>query len=385
MTRSSVIGTRWPALDGVRAIAVLLVVAYHLELPYSPRGGAIGVTVFFTLSGFLITSILLREADDTGSIHLPSFFMRRLLRLVPALTVLCAVVWLWATATDLGDRTTAAVPWVMLYAGNWERVLNGWGTLGALEHAWSLGVEEQFYLVWPLCVLAAGALLRRRHRAVGVLVLSLLGAAASLVWRLHVWSDADPTQSAVRLYNGTDAVADQLLLGCAVAATLHLVRRRRLSSTVRRSVGALGLPALLFLVWVAAFRPGGTSVSNTRLYLTYGSAAFALAGAALVASAVLAPRAPLSRLLATPALVEIGKRSYGLYLWHYPIWIAVGVELDDLGLNARRLVVVLASAAATALSYRFVEQPALRLKPRFDRGRPASGARSDVVEVAPGR
>ena len=257
VTRSSVIGTRWPALDGVRAIAVLLVVAYHLELPYSPRGGAIGVTMFFTLSGFLITSILLREADHTGSIHLPSFFMRRLLRLVPGLTVLCAVVWLWATATDLGDRTSAAVPWVVLYAGNWERVLNGWGSLGALEHAWSLGVEEQFYLVWPLCVLGVGALLRPANRAVGVLVASLLGAAASLVWRLHLWSDADPTQSAARLYNGTDAVADQLLLGCALAAAVHLVRRRPPPPALRAWIGTLGVPALAFLAGWRRSAPAG--------------------------------------------------------------------------------------------------------------------------------
>jgi peptidoglycan/LPS O-acetylase OafA/YrhL len=152
---------------------------------------------------------------------------------------------------------------------------------------------------------------------------------------------------------------------------------------VRASVGLLGLPALAFLLWVAAFRPGGPSTSNTRLYLTYGSAAFALAGAALLASAVLAPGAPLSRLLATRPLVEIGKRSYGLYLWHYPVWVAVSVELDGLGINARRLIVVVASAGMTVLSYRFVEQPALRWKRRFERGGAGPISRSDVVEVAP--
>jgi peptidoglycan/LPS O-acetylase OafA/YrhL len=364
-------GARWPALDGVRGIAVLLVVAYHLELPHSPRGGAIGVTMFFSLSGFLITSLLLREADERGSIDLPSFSMRRVLRLVPALTALCAALLVWTIASDPVDRTRAALPWVVLYAGNWERVLHGMGSLGALEHAWSLGVEEQFYLLWPLCVLALGIVARPASRAAGVLVGSLAGAALSLAWRVHLWNPADPVQSAARLYNGTDAVADQLLLGCALAAALHLLRRSRAQGSVRRVAAALGVPALAYLCWIAAFRPGGTSVGNTRLYLTYGATTFALASTLLVASAVLAPTAPLSRLLATRPLVAIGQRSYGIYLWHYPLIVAVGSDLPDLTRDQQRLLVVAATAVATVASYRFVEQPALRWKRRFERVHPA--------------
>jgi peptidoglycan/LPS O-acetylase OafA/YrhL len=362
---------RWPALDGLRALAVLYVVAYHLGLPYSVRGGSIGVTIFFALSGFLITSLLLRESDELGSIHLPAFFMRRALRLLPALVVLCAAVWTWAVVSDVHDRTRAAVPWVLLYAGNWERVIHSWGSLGALEHAWSLGVEEQFYVVWPLVVVLVGVLAPRARRATAVLVTSLAGAALSLVWRVHLWSDADPTQSAVRLYNGTDAVADQLLLGCALAAALHLVRARPLGPAVARAVRWSAIPALAFLTWVAAFRPGGPSSSNTRLYLTYGSTAFTLATVAIIASIVLAPGAPLSRLLSSPPLRAVGTRSYGIYLWHYPLIVAIDLELSSLPHNARRLLVVASCALITLASYRFVEQPALRVKRRFQRVRPA--------------
>jgi peptidoglycan/LPS O-acetylase OafA/YrhL len=368
---------RWPALDGVRGIAVLLVVAYHLGLPHSSRGGAIGVTMFFSLSGFLITSLLLREADQRGSIDLPSFSMRRVLRLVPALTVLCAGVLVWTIASDPVDRTRAAVPWVVLYAGNWERVIHGMGSLGALEHAWSLGVEEQFYLLWPLCVLGLGVIARPASRAAGVLVGSLIGAVLSLAWRVHLWNPDDPFHSVGRLYNGTDAVADQLLLGCALAAALHLLRGRAGGRVgVRRAAGAVGLPAVAYLVWIAAFRPGGTSVDNTRLYLTYGASTFALASALLVASAVLAPTTPLSRLLATRPLVAIGQRSYGIYLWHYPLIVAIGSDLPDLDRNAQRLLVVGATALVTMASYRFVEQPALRWKRRFERVRPGEPRRA---------
>lgn len=372
-------------------MAVALVVAYHLELPYSERGGTIGVTMFFALSGFLITSILLDEAEARGSIHLPSFSMRRVLRLVPALTVVCLVVGTWAAATDLGDRTTAGLPWVLLYVGNWGRVIEGWGSLGAFEHAWSLGVEEQFYLVWPVTLIVLGALVRWRDLASRVLVVSLGGAAASLAWRLHLWDGADPVQSAARLYNGTDAVADQLLLGGALAAGLHLLRRRGVPLALRRVAVPAGTAALAFLLWVAAFRPGGDSMANTRLYLTWGATAFAVASTLLVASAVLVPRAPLSRLLATRPIVAVGQRSYGAYLWHYPLIVLLAHEAPGLGTNTRRVLAVAATAAVTALSYRYVEQPALRRKARFERVRaepaPAGGAGrgSDVVEVAPGR
>ena len=350
---------------------MLAVVAYHLGLPFSIRGGAIGVTVFFGLSGFLITTLLLREGDDLGSIRLRSFFMRRALRLLPALVVLCAAVFAWAAVGRLHDRTAAAIPWVLLYGGNWERVINGWGSLGALEHAWSLAVEEQFYVAWPLCVIAVAALAGAARRAQAVLVTSLVGAAVSLAWRVHLWHPADPVQSAVRLYNGTDAVADQLLLGCALAAALHLMRDRPPTPAVRTAAATIGAGALALLAWVAMFRPGGPSSANTRLYLTYGSTVFSLAAVALVASTVLAPHAPLSALLSSRPLGAIGARSYGIYLWHYPLIVFIDRELSSWGANPRRVLAVAACAAITEGSFRWVERPALRLKRRFDRRGPA--------------
>ncbi|HEY1116399.1 MAG TPA: acyltransferase, partial [Acidimicrobiales bacterium] len=202
----------WPALDGMRGVAVLLVIAYHGERSLAPRGGAIGVTMFFTLSGFLITTLLLRERASTGRIGLGRFYWRRALRLLPALVTLVAVTSAYALVTDNHERTLGAALPVLLYVGNWVRTLHDTEGLGLLEHTWSLSVEEQFYLVWPLAVLGAAALVSKARQAEAVLALAVGGSLASLLWRLQLWDAEEPRWSAARLYNGTDAVADQLLV-----------------------------------------------------------------------------------------------------------------------------------------------------------------------------
>ncbi len=356
----------WPALDGVRAVAVLLVLAYHLELPYSPRGGSIGVTMFFALSGFLITSLLLAEAERTSTVSLGRFYARRAMRLLPALVVVIATVTAYAVATDRGDDTVSAAPAVVLYVSNWVRAIDGFGTLGLFEHLWSLSVEEQFYLVWPVLVIAAAAV-AARHRAEAVLATALAGSIASFVLRLRLWDGDDPAASAARLYNGIDTVADQLLVGCAFAALLHLLERApdpRGLAMLRRSLAVVAPLALVFLVWVAAFRPGGTSVDNNRLYLTWGAPVFAAAALAVVGDGVLSPRGRLATALSAPPLVGLGKISYGLYLWHYPVIVVLGERMTGQPSWVRWTVATAVSLALAIISWHIVERPWLRRKPR---------------------
>lgn len=369
----------WPALDGFRAVAVLLVFGYHLALPFAPRGGSIGVTMFFTLSGFLITSLLLNEHASTGTIGLRGFYRRRLLRLVPAMAVLIAVVGAYAAVSGRSPKTVDGLVPVALYVGNWVRAINGFDHLGLLEHTWSLAVEEQFYLLWPLIVLGVAALVSTRWRPVAVLVTALAGSVLSLVWRLQLWDVDDHRASAARLYNGTDTVADQLLLGCALAAGLHLLDRRTGVDRTAGSrwpvfLGAVAAPvALTFLIWVSSFRPGGTGQANDRLYLTWGGAAFALAAAVVIAAGVLAPRSPLSRVLSLGPLVAIGKVSYGIYLWHYPLILLSRDHLGDRADVVQGTVAVTLTVVAVVLSWRFVEKPFLARK---SKRRPAPGSGS---------
>ncbi len=381
----------WPALDGVRAIAVALVVAYHLAPAAVQRGGTIGVTMFFTLSGFLITSLLLAEADRTGRVSLARFYARRALRLLPALFVLVPVVVGYAAISHRQDDTISAAPAVLLYVGNWVRAFQGFNTLGMLEHAWSLAVEEQFYVAWPLVVVGVALLVGRKRRAVAVLIAAAVGAAASLAVRLALWSDLDPAGSAARLVNGTDAVADQLLIGCALAAGLHLLAARRapsdrrepLSAPVRSALRLLGPAALAFLVWVSITRPGGTSVANNRLYLTWGATAFALSAAVVVLVSVVDEHSPLSRVLSLSPLVAIGRVSYGIYLWHYPAILVVQSEMERSSATVQRATALVLTTVATVASWRFVERPAIarkqRLHPPSDQDRTATVAPPPAV------
>ncbi len=365
----------WPALDGMRGVAVLLVLAYHGERSLAPRGGAIGVTMFFTLSGFLITTLLLREREKTGRVSLPRFYWRRALRLLPALVVLVAVTSGYAWVTGNQERTLDAALPVLLYVGNWMRTLRDSEGLGLLEHTWSLSVEEQFYLVWPLALLAAAAVVAKARQAEAVLALAVGGSLLSLWWRLQLWDVDEPRWSAARLYNGTDAVADQLLVGAALAAGLAIWDRRsarRAGGTEARPVpegrafgwvGAVAAPAALaYLVYVARVHPGGDSLANDRRYLEWGSLTFALAAAVIVLASVRAGDRWLPRLLSAAPLVAVGKVSYGLYLWHFPVILVVDEQLPDAPTAARATTVLVGTAVCTVASWVLVERPFLALK-----------------------
>jgi peptidoglycan/LPS O-acetylase OafA/YrhL len=342
-------------LDGLRAVAVLAVVLYHLNVGWA-SGGLLGVGVFFVLSGYLITDLLLAEREREGAIALGRFWLRRARRLLPALWVMLVVVTLWIAFLDppqvAGLR--GALLAALLYFSNWWYAFQhvsyfaSFGPPSPLGHLWSLAVEEQFYLVWPLLLILAIRFVHRRWLLTGLVVLAAVVSAWAMAAIFQPGSD--PT----RVYEGTDTRAFQLLIG----ATLAFVwPSRRLSGSLsalrRRGLDALGAVGVAVIV---------AMVIDTNEYETFlyrgGMVILSLATVAVVA--VLAhPSTLLSRILGVPPLRWIGVRSYGIYLWHYPIIVltspTVGAASPLLTLGQ-----VGATVAVAALSWRFVEEPIRR-------------------------
>ena len=346
-----------PGLDGVRALAVVIVVGYHLGVEWLP-GGLLGVGMFFTLSGFLITHILLTTWDERGDLDMRTFWSRRARRLLPALIlVLLSVLVASALVApgDLGERFGESVA-AMFYVSNWTTIasddsyFDAFATPGPLDHLWSLAVEEQFYIVWPLVLFGLLTVLRRRiHRAA---LVTLAVAAASFVWMSIV---ADPGFDNTRAYEGTDTRAGGLLIGAALAM---IWRPDRLTAEVtagaRRVVDGVGVVSLAVLTWLVVT----TDPFSLSLYRG-GLLALSVATALLVA-AVVHPASRLGAGLAAAPLVWIGERSYGIYLWHLPILaFTPDTLLADAPLVRGALQVGL-SLGLAALSWTVVEDPIRR-------------------------
>lgn len=343
-----------PALDGLRAVAVIAVMAFHGGISWAP-GGFLGVDVFFVLSGFLITTLLLRERVADGRVDLRAFWVRRLRRLLPALLLLLVVVgatapWLVERSQMRSVRGDALAS--LGYVANWRFVLTEQsyfaGTPSPLRHLWSLSVEEQWYLLFPIVI----ALCLRRTRWFPFVLAGLVAATiASAVWMATLArGPVDPS----RAYYGTDTRAHSLLVGAVlafVAAQWPLHRYRRILS-VAGLVGAAAVVAAFALVHEA----DGWMYQGGFLLL-----AVATAG---VVGAVALPQhdTPLARVLALAPLVAIGQISYGLYLWHWPVNVALTPErtgLDGDGWWHEPALLALRTAVAVALalaSYHLVEQ-----------------------------
>ena len=341
-----------PALDGIRGVAVLLVIARHLNAPVIRSGGAVGVGLFFGLSGYLITSLLVEERHLTSRVRLGQFYLRRFFRLIPALLLMLACVV--ALGEALGSPGIGRDSlYALFYASNWAQIAGGY--FPALAQTWSLAVEEHFYLVWPAVFLCAWRLGGRR----AALAAAACGAVAALVLRLSLF---EAGAAAVRLQYGSDDRADAILIGAA-AALLTAGHVRQPPRWL-----AYGSWAVLCALLIAA--PVG------GLMLTAGFTLVAIASAVIATDAA-AGRSLAARLLRTKPLVAVGTVSYGLYLWHFPI-----IHLLEPGLSAHLphalavVVVVILFTAAALLSYVLVERPALALKRRrFERrGRQAAGA-----------
>jgi peptidoglycan/LPS O-acetylase OafA/YrhL len=358
--------TRWSGLDGLRGFAVLLVLACHFGL--HAQGGIVGVDVFFVISGFLITSLLLKEREKTGRISFRDFWVRRAYRLFPALV--CAIVFAvllskWALPAER-HQTLLAIPPVLLYIGNWWAVFGPQHSLGLLSPDWSLAVEEQFYVVWPLvAALWLAHTAHRRRAAIVIGVLSVLDVvllfAASSV--LH-WSN---------VYMRTDTHAMGLLAGSALA--LFLTRGHAVMLTPRRArnLQRLALLAVLAIVGVAlAVRqtPAAEPPMLVALAITMGT----LAAVVLLVGLVLVPNGWLTQLFENRVAKWIGVRSYGIYLFNYPIAVILLAHLHTHNLSRLTLTGfgIMASIAVAAASYRWVERPFLARKARYSAARTAS-------------
>ena len=337
-----------PALDGVRAVAALLVVFFHLRLGFS--NGDIGVDVFFVLSGFLITGILLRAADR-GRVSFKTFYWRRALRLLPVYFVVVAVSVTVAFIGDLGGGTLRGAVSSLFYVSNW--VAGGGYGLGLLAHTWSLSIEEQFYLIWPLTLVLL-LLWVRGDRSKSVLAVAGLIALcyASIV---VCWAAGAAEGFA---WNLTPARGMQLLFGCLLALLLSRPGEIRLPPRARRLPDAVGLASIAGLLVIANFWNSGGWL---EMLVQWPLVAVLTV---LVLFACVAPGPSLVQgLLSLPAIVAIGKVSYGLYLWHFPVMYALDDTLGMDNWGAKVLAVVL-TAAIVPLSYRYLELPFLRMKNR---------------------
>ncbi|KQN98982.1 acyltransferase family protein [Paenibacillus sp. Leaf72] len=341
-------------LDGIRAVAVIAVIVYHLHPGWMP-GGLLGVGIFFVLSGYLITSILMHELEQHGKIDLKAFWARRAKRLLPGMlfmiTVTGAATLLFAYPhwspflTDL--------PGVLLYVSNWWLILHNvsyfesFGPASPLGHLWSLAVEEQFYLVWPLMLLVGLRFLKRRRALLlGILVLTLLSAAA-MAWLYE--PDSDPS----RVYYGTDTRMFGLLMGAVLALIWPFHKLKpRVSNEARLTLDIIGGTALLLTLLAFWY----TNEYQPFLYLG-GMLLLSVVSMLLIMTAA-HPASRIGRLLSIPPLRFIGVRSYGLYLWHYPVVILTGPAVDTGEVSVMRLSlqVVLMLVLAT-VSYKYVEQP----------------------------
>jgi peptidoglycan/LPS O-acetylase OafA/YrhL len=334
-----------PALDGIRAIAILLVLALHGRLL---DGGFLGVDLFFVLSGFLITALLLQEWERAGAISLRRFYLRRARRLLPALATAVsgvALIYVVLPHVNRGLGFGLSFAAVAGYAGNWVAAVTPGRPLGLLSHTWSLAIEEQFYIVWPLLLVLA---LRGRCPRALLGTLLLLAAATSAVDRYLVWRGGHPRWA----YYGTDAHADGLVLGCATLLLVFHGRSRLLRAYLQRSeVAIIAIAAVSFAVaWLrfdaTATYAGGIALVN-------------IAAAVLIAHVVLAPTRPAAKLLSLSPLAWIGARSYGIYLYHFPIFFSVAPETVHLDRYSFVAVVTPITLVAAAVSYRFIERPLL--------------------------
>jgi peptidoglycan/LPS O-acetylase OafA/YrhL len=346
---ASGVSARVGALDGIRAIAVLAVLAFHGGISEA-AGGMFGVDVFFVLSGFLITGLLLSEHARSGRIGLKHFWARRARRLLPALVVTVAgalALARWGGGAPLSQVRGDAIG-ALLYVSNWHLILahqnyfNRYGAPSPLLHTWSLGIEEQFYLFWPLIVVA---LLRRRGpKAVTRTAVAGALTSSGLMWLLDAVGEDKS-----RLYFGTDTRAQSLLVGAALAG--YLATRREGVKLNRGWVAGFGLVSLAGLAWMIH------AVGDTPWIYDGGFLLVAICAAGLVASAVLTPAGLLSRVLSVRPLVAIGRISYGLYLYHWPLFLWLNgprVGLTGWPLRSVQLVVTFAVAI---ISWFVIEEP----------------------------
>jgi len=344
------------SLDGLRAVAVGIVMIAHAGLPY-PRSGGVGVDIFFVLSGFLITGILAKEFRDYGSISRKNFYVRRFLRLTPCLLA-CLLLFVGLSAFLAGHVRWDVVGICLTYTGDYARALFDYD-LQSMGHGWSLAIEEQYYLVWPLAIIL---LERASGNNVTKFLILLATALAFSTYRAVMVG----TFSAARIYYALDTHVDGLIFGSALAYFRPYL------------IGENPLPPFAYklLSWVAV-----PLLTGATLYLMrkitwwdpwmgrYGFTFVAIAAGILIIDLTTSPVSLARPVLENRVLVYIGKISYGLYLYHLPIYDFLGNELSDQPRVVKVTIVMLVSLAVAAASYHFYEKKFLGLKRHFGHAR----------------
>jgi len=349
-----------PGLDGLRALAVVLVLLFHNGFDWA-RGGFLGVSVFFTLSGYLITSLLLEERRGRGGIALVPFWRRRFRRLLPAsLVCMVLVIAFGVFAADPTQRAELAgdITASLAYVANWWFLASGqsyaelFAAPSPLLHFWSLAIEEQFYLLLPL---AAFALLGRRRHAVRNFTLVIAAITAVCVALPFVFALSDDW-----IYYATPTRAPELLTGVLLAVVVsNRDWRNRLTSATARSTTSVATTIIGIAALAATLTLAATTTTSSSWLYRGGLPAFSVVSIALIVGAH-NPHSPLTRLLSTSPVRHLGHISYGVYLYHWPIFLWLDparTSLDGWALFAVRMVVTLTLAE---LSYRFVEMPIRR-------------------------
>lgn len=343
-------------LDGIRAIAVIMVLSYHLKLALF-KSGFLGVTVFFVLSGYLITGILISEVEEEGTIDLKNFWLRRIRRLVPAVMSMAVVIIFVSAVVNRVIFTKGCKDFLASVLGfnNWWQIFNkvsyfeAAGVPSPFTHCWSLAIETQFYLIYPLILLGIYKLAKSRgegraKRGLLFAGVTLLLALISVILMIVLF---DPQQDDSRVYYGTDTRAFSLLFG-ALLAILWEYRMvpRRLSASVNMVLGSVSFAVLLVMT---------IAINGSSNFWYRGGQFLGTILTVLMVYAVSGRKTWLSRFLSNPVLKWIGDRSYSIYLWHYPI-----ILLISKGIKASwwiTLIEIVLSVVLAELSYRFIETP----------------------------
>ncbi|WP_309299724.1 acyltransferase family protein [Paenibacillus tyrfis] len=346
-----------PGIDGLRALAVLAVIAYHLHPGWVP-GGLLGVGIFFVLSGYLITDLLIAEWQREGRLNLKSFWLRRFRRLLPAMLVLLSAVaaWIWLVDRSRLPALQGDFLAALTYVSNWWLVyrevsyFESFGPPSPLGHFWSLAVEEQFYLLWPLLLALGLRLQPRRGWLAGAMLLGTAASAAAMA--LLYEPGADPS----RIYYGTDTRAFGLLIGAALAVVWPSGKLSSGTSVrIRRIVDWAGT-AGLFAVLLMIVRSG-----QYDAFLYQGGFVLLSLASAVTVAALAHPSGQLGRILGCRPLRWLGVRSYGIYLWHYPVIVLTSPASGSDGISLLRAALQLtATIGLAALSWKFVEEPIRR-------------------------
>ena len=343
-------------LDGIRAIAVIMVLAYHLKLALF-KSGFLGVTVFFVLSGYLITGILISEVEEEGTIDLKNFWLRRIRRLVPAVMSMAVVIIFVSAVVNRVIFTKGCKDFLASVLGfnNWWQIFNkvsyfeAAGVPSPFTHCWSLAIETQFYLIYPLILLGIYKLVKSRgegraKRGLLFAGVTLLLALISVILMIVLF---DPQQDASRVYYGTDTRAFSLLFGALLAILWdYRMVPRRLSASVNMVLGSVSFAVLLVMT---------IAINGSSNFWYRGGQFFGTILTVLMVYAVSGRKTWLSRFLSNPVLKWIGDRSYSIYLWHYPI-----ILLISKGIKASwwiTLIEIVLSVVLAELSYRFIETP----------------------------